>query len=146
MIKDRHAGPSALPIEVRRSWPPWTWHAAPPRSRPRRQVPHGLSAQRTRPVQQRCFTSATDLPIHLDVSVFSSEGELLNQATVVLAPFDHHQLSNLVPAASDPTAVDAYAVVQSPTEGAQYFVYASVIDNRTGDPIYVPAIRIAGSP
>lgn len=34
---------------------------------------------------------------------------------------------------------DAYAIVKSSTADARYFTYASVIDNRSGDPVCVPA-------
>ncbi|HSO23532.1 MAG TPA: hypothetical protein VLT81_11515, partial [Chondromyces sp.] len=39
---------------------------------------------------------------------------------------------------------DGYAVLSTPTAGGAFFAYATVIDNRTGDPIYVtPVIRAA---
>ncbi len=33
---------------------------------------------------------------------------------------------------------DVYAIISSATEGAAFFAYASVVDNATNDPIFVP--------
>ncbi len=33
---------------------------------------------------------------------------------------------------------DAFAIVTSSTDGAAFFAYASVVDNGTNDPIFVP--------
>ncbi|MEW6338599.1 MAG: hypothetical protein ACOY3Y_04220 [Acidobacteriota bacterium] len=38
---------------------------------------------------------------------------------------------------------DGYAVLRTPTPGGRFYAYASVVDNRSGDPIYVPAQVVA---
>jgi hypothetical protein len=34
---------------------------------------------------------------------------------------------------------DGYALVQTLTPGARFFAYASVVDNRSGDPVFIAA-------
>jgi hypothetical protein len=65
--------------------------------------------------------------------------------TFVLQPYSAHQ-ENKVFATVTSEAIEAgYAVVSTLTPDARFVAYASIIDNRSGDPIYLPA-QLDGNP
>lgn len=76
----------------------------------------------------------SNLDVKLDL--YRANGTLLGTRTVSLKPFSYTQVNDVLsPWGSG--IDDAYAVISSTTPGASYFAYASVIDNRTGDPVSV---------
>jgi sugar lactone lactonase YvrE len=86
--------------------------------------------------------STCAVPITVGVDLFESDGTPAGQLQLEVEPFGTSQTNDLfgslgaasVAAAGD----DMYAVVGSTTAGATFFAYASVVDNRTNDPIFVP--------
>ena len=61
-----------------------------------------------------------------------------------LEPFASHQINDVFATLGAAKVLvdahDAYAVVTSETEGAAFFAYASVVDNGTNDPVFVPGM------
>ena len=75
----------------------------------------------------------------MSVTLHAADGTQLGQRNVELAPYSYDQVTDIF-ADFSPTEVEhGFAVVESSSPGAWYFAYASVIDNRTGDAVYIPA-------
>jgi len=87
------------------------------------------------------FVNTTGDPVTIYVELRRGDSGYLGALTVDLLPWQYTQLNDVFDGLSDETLDDAYAVVAAHTGGAKYFVYASVVDNRSGDPIYIPAVR-----
>jgi PKD repeat protein len=79
--------------------------------------------------------------ITVDVTVYSGIGLVLGSDSYNLKPFEHRQDNDVIGDITSAAVVDAFAVVNSDTSGASFFAYASVIDNRSGDAVYIPASR-----
>lgn len=84
-----------------------------------------------------CGTTAT-----VEVGLFLADGTPAGEMSLELEPFESLQVndvfSSLGGGQPPVTADDAFAVVTSATPGASFFAYASVVDNGTNDPIFVP--------
>jgi hypothetical protein len=65
----------------------------------------------------------------------TSNGELLGESTYAIAPFSHRQDAVTV------TSDRMFARIDIIAGAARVIAYGAVVDNRTGDPIYVPAAR-----
>jgi hypothetical protein len=77
--------------------------------------------------------------IDVVVELFDAAGSLLGSVRRSLAPHGYHQFDSILGPWAGVPIDDAYAVVHSTTPGGRFIAYASVIDNRTGGPIFVPA-------
>jgi hypothetical protein len=85
-------------------------------------------------------TSVSDRPTMISVDLFAGGGDLLGTRSLTLQPFGYLQLTDVYRGIAGQTMSDGFALLRSSSPGARYFAYASVIDNRTGDAIYVPAV------
>jgi len=85
------------------------------------------------------MVSTVDQPLTVEVAVYLGDGSLLGRMSYQLRPYEYLQDNVIVAAFTAEAVDDAFAVVTSPTPGARFFAYASVIDNRTGDPVFIPA-------
>jgi len=86
--------------------------------------------------------STCAIPITVGVALFEADGTAAGDMEFDLEPFDSTQTNDLFHSLGGMTAEtggDMYAVVSSATPGAAFFAYASVVDNGTNDPIFVPA-------
>jgi hypothetical protein len=84
-------------------------------------------------------------PIEVEVTLCRRDGVVVGVRTFVLQPYSAHQ-ENKVFATVTSEAIEAgYAVVSTLTPDARFVAYASIIDNRSGDPIYLPA-QLDGNP
>jgi len=86
------------------------------------------------------LTSSTPVEIEVVITLLDAAGGFLGERTVVLPPFSFHQENRIISGVSGSSLESAVAVIRSDSEGARYFAYASVIDNRSGDPVFIPAI------
>ncbi|MCU0290561.1 MAG: PKD domain-containing protein [Thermoanaerobaculaceae bacterium] len=82
------------------------------------------------------FASVLGVNLDVKLDLYRANGSLLGGRTVTLRPYGYTQLNDVL-AAYGSALDDAFAVVQSAQAGAAYLAYASVIDNRTGDPVQV---------
>ncbi|HSL17496.1 MAG TPA: hypothetical protein VLB51_06275, partial [Methylomirabilota bacterium] len=83
--------------------------------------------------------SACGVPITVDVRTYLADGSPAGELQVELAPFASDQLNDVFSSlGGKATGDDLYAVVSSATPGARFFAYASVVDNGTNDPIFIP--------
>jgi len=70
------------------------------------------------------------------VNVFGPDGDFVDDVTIELGPFGVHQISNLLDKVSEGETDHGYAVLDT----CHWIkAYASVIDNQTGDAVYLPA-------
>jgi hypothetical protein len=83
--------------------------------------------------------SATGESIEVEVDLFSGDGTQIGTRTYTLLPYSYYQETNIFAEATADAVDNGFAVVRSETAGAMFFAYASVVDNRSGDPIYIPA-------
>ncbi|HVN33015.1 MAG TPA: PKD domain-containing protein [Thermoanaerobaculaceae bacterium] len=97
------------------------------------------------------LVNANEYPLTVEADFYLADGTLLGTASYELKPFEFRKIDRAFEQFTRERVEDGYAVVRitfgaggQPVEGAaKLFGYASVIDNITGDPSYVPAIRIA---
>jgi hypothetical protein len=85
------------------------------------------------------FTSLSSRPSTVDVELYDAGGEFLGRVTVDLGPFEHTQIDKIFKRVTANAIDNGYAVIRSDSESARFLTYGSVIDNRSGDPIYIPA-------
>jgi sugar lactone lactonase YvrE len=82
--------------------------------------------------------NACALAIQVDVEFYAADGSSLGTEQLDLDPFGSSQINNVFSTKTLVGVNDAYAIVTSIGEGAAFFAYASVVDNGTNDPIFVP--------
>jgi len=87
------------------------------------------------------FVNTTGQPTTVFVELRDWDGSVIGSLTANLGPYQYTQLNNVFKGVVDRILLSAYAIVYTSTGGAGYFAYASVVDNRSGDPIYIPAMR-----
>ncbi len=79
--------------------------------------------------------------ITVEISLYRGDGSSLGSDSYNLRPFEYTQINDIIWDFSEDAIDDVFAVVLSNTADARFFAYASVIDNRTGDPVFIPASR-----
>jgi len=88
------------------------------------------------------FANASDQTVAVAVKLYRNDGSLIATRNYTLQPYGFYQKTDII----GTDVSDAYAVVSSSTSGAKFFTYASVIDNRTGDPVYItPGVGTASA-
>jgi hypothetical protein len=71
--------------------------------------------------------------------LYQADGSYLGAIELSLGALEQHQVTNAFARVTDEDVVVAYAVVWTDTPGASFFAYASVVDNLTGDAVFVSA-------
>jgi len=87
-----------------------------------------------------------DTAIEVEVSLYTADGEEVGSSRLSLPPYGWMQLNNVFVGSGARDLINAWAVVTTPSEHATFLAYASVVDNRSGDPVFVPATQIAQEP
>jgi sugar lactone lactonase YvrE len=84
--------------------------------------------------------SASGVPITVDIDLFTADGTAAGELTVELDAFSSAQISDVFASLGGKAdGNDFFATVSSATPGARFFAYASVVDNGTNDPVFIPA-------
>jgi hypothetical protein len=89
------------------------------------------------------FLNCTASQAEVRIDLFRSSGAPLGTVNSTLGPFMHRQLNRIFERVTEDDVTDGFATITSTTPGSQLIAYASVVDNATGDPVYVPATTIA---
>ncbi len=90
------------------------------------------------------FVNATDTQITVQVALYRADGSYLGTLAYTLAPYEFRQINKIFQKVTSDDVDDGYAVLSTSTPGGAFFAYATVIDNRTSDPVYItPANRSA---
>jgi len=77
--------------------------------------------------------------IEVQIDIYKSNRDEIGSKKINLLPFEYKQENNIIEEFTEEDIEDAFAIIKSTKEGAIYFAYASIVDNRTGDAIFVPA-------
>ena len=85
------------------------------------------------------FVNATASPVTVQADLYSATGAWLGAPFDTLAPYEFTQDTGIFGTVTTSDVADGFAVLTSGTAGAQFFAYASVIENLSGAPVYVPA-------
>jgi len=87
-------------------------------------------------------TSNGSISVH--VELHDGDGTLLGTKTVNLRAYEYTQVDRIFHAFTSSTLESCYAVVRTSSTGGSFLAYGSVVDNRSGDPVYVPATGSGG--
>lgn len=90
--------------------------------------------------------NATGSETAVKVELFKEDGTSLGIVNESLAAYEYLQLNRVFEQRTSAVIRDGWAMVWSPDSGARFLAYASVVDNRTGDPVYVAAVTREGAP
>jgi hypothetical protein len=85
------------------------------------------------------FTNMDATWISGTVELYDGSGTLLGTTTFNLKPYGHNQITDIFGKVTSGDVANGYAIISSSTPGARFMTYASVVDNRSGDPVYIPA-------
>jgi hypothetical protein len=85
------------------------------------------------------LVNASPAEIVVDIELYSRIGQRYGTRSFTLQAYEFRQIERIYELVT-PFAVDGgYAVVEPATSGARVFIYASMVDNLTGDPTFVAA-------
>jgi hypothetical protein len=85
------------------------------------------------------FVNTTGKWIRVEVKLLLANGTVLGTESYGLKPYEHDQVNDIFGKVTNNAVVAGYAVVWTSTAGGTFFAYASVVDNMSGDAIYIPA-------
>jgi hypothetical protein len=77
--------------------------------------------------------------ISLELDLYTGDGELLGTVPLTLLPYELRQVTDIYRQVTSLDVADGYVLIRLLTSDGLYFAYASVIDNRSGDAIFIPA-------
>ncbi len=86
------------------------------------------------------LVSASPFGLMVRARFFSSAGKLLVIKTYSLRAYESIQILKVFLDVGAGAVADGYIELSSETAGATFFGYASVVDNRTGDGVHIPAV------
>ncbi len=86
------------------------------------------------------LTNATGSTLAVRVALYDRQGHHLGDVDRTLEPYEFVQIGKIFRKVTAVPVSDGYAIVNSSTPGAAFYAYASVVDNRSGDPVNVPAV------
>jgi len=86
------------------------------------------------------LTNAADTPIDVVIALYDGAGRYLGDVPRHLEAFEYIQIDRIFRTVTGDAVSNGYAVVSSSTPGAAFYAFASVVDNRSGDSIYIPAV------
>ena len=72
-----------------------------------------------------------------DIELYNADGSSIGTISKTLKPFEHRQLNDVFSIAGATDVADGYAVVQTTTEDGSFVAYASVVDNGSGDAVFI---------
>jgi PKD repeat protein len=84
------------------------------------------------------FVNLSATPLTIPMDLMGSNGAVLAHHVATLPPYGHLQENNLLASLVGENVPDAYLHLQPSTPSGEYAAYASVVDNISGDPIFIP--------
>ncbi len=76
--------------------------------------------------------------IHVDL--YRDDRTFLGRVSTTLEPFEFDQIDKIFDRVTSDEVADGFAIVRTERIDSTYLAYASVIDNATGDPIFIPGL------
>ena len=93
------------------------------------------------------LVNPTVLDVEVDVELYRSSGNLLGVVSRTLEPYEMMQVNRIFDQVGSGVVESGYAVVKVQSADGAILAYASVIDNQSGDPVYVAAQHLVpGTP
>jgi len=87
------------------------------------------------------FASLSENAIEIELKLYDKNGTELCDKIINLQSFGYTQLNDIFGQCGLNNISYGFGTVRSEKEGSFYFAYASVIDNKTNDPTFVPYTR-----
>jgi hypothetical protein len=81
--------------------------------------------------------------VEVKVHLYHASGSYYGVVERTLLPFEMTQFDQIFTSAGAGTVDSGFAVVSVATSGGQVLAYASVVDNGSNDPVYIPAQRLS---
>jgi len=88
------------------------------------------------------LVNVTAAPTDIEIELYDGDGDRLGVVNRDLEPFEYLQVGNVFSRVTSTDVPNGYAVVRTTTEDGRFLAQASVVDNATGDPVFVPAQRL----
>jgi hypothetical protein len=85
------------------------------------------------------FVNTTGASLALEIDLFTASADQLGSVPLTLRPYEMRQVPAVFSLVTGAEIEDGYAMVRTSTEGGRFFAYASVVDNLSGDAIFIPA-------
>jgi hypothetical protein len=73
----------------------------------------------------------------IEIDIHAADGTLLGTITRTLKPFEYRQLNDVFATVGATEIGDGYAVVRTTSEDGRFISYASVVDNKSGDAVFI---------
>jgi hypothetical protein len=83
------------------------------------------------------FVSLTDTRIEVVVDLFLADGTALGDLVYELKAFEYRQINDVFATAGATDVADGYAMVSTTDEDGSFITYASVVDNGSGDAVFI---------
>jgi len=90
------------------------------------------------------FVNTTNKTISVKADLYNGSGSKLGTKAITLGAYEYKQIDKIFRSVTSSTLDNCYAVLSTTTSGGSFLAYASVVDNRSGDPVYVPATGSGG--
>ena len=87
------------------------------------------------------YVNVTDKFITIKAELVASNGTSLGTLSYNLQAYGYNQVSDIFGEVHSGWVYDGRIVVWTTTPGGRFFAYASVVDNLSNDPIFIPAQR-----
>lgn len=84
------------------------------------------------------FVNASAFNVQVVIRAYGDAGEYLGAMSHVLQPWEHRQFTKIHETLGTPAVSHGYITVEVVTAGGRVHAYAMLIDNVSGDPIYMP--------
>jgi PKD repeat protein len=77
--------------------------------------------------------------VEVVIELFDSDGSAVGSGSTVLEPYEHRQINRIFTDVTSSAISNGVAWVSTSTPGGAVLAYVSVVDNRSGDPVFIPA-------
>ncbi len=87
------------------------------------------------------LVNLTGVGLNVDMELSTSDGASLGSVNEILEPYELVQLDRIFRKVTPGAVADGYVTITTGTEGGRFLAYASVVDNVSGDAVFIPALR-----
>jgi hypothetical protein len=84
--------------------------------------------------------SLAEVRTDVALDLFTAAGAALGSMLLRLEPYEYRQITDVFAWVGASTVEDGFAVLRGTSNNALFACYASVVDNVTGDPVYIPGM------
>ena len=86
------------------------------------------------------LVNVAPVTISVNIDLYRGDGTLLGTGTYSLRANESKQIDRVFRNVPSSDVSDGFAVLRTTSSSGRFFAYASVVDNRSGDPVFVPAV------